>query len=325
MGGAGGMGMGGRGMGGRGGAPCAPADDMNDCTEDLCQDGAPTHLPKMEGAPCASNGGAVCDGEAQCVACNKDSDCADPMTMCSGGACVAMSCSDGMMNGAETDMDCGGPDCGPCADNLLCQEGSDCESQLCVDDGMGALRCAPPACGDGMKNGEEACDDGGALAGDGCAADCTVEAGYTCNDANPSACADIDECQLGTSGCAAEEMCINLPGTFECTGGSSGSGSGTTTGTGGPPPDPTCMNGAANGACEPGETCSCADCATGPSCTATCVPDNACTLDDDCVCDDCDNDSFCGDPSNCLDDGTCDFYSEGCVCADCAAHPVCAP
>lgn len=44
---------------------------------------------------------------------------------------------------------------------------------------------------------------------------------------------------------------------------------------------------------------------------------------DDCVCPDCATDSFCTDPSNCNNDGSCDPFNEGCGCADCANHPNC--
>jgi hypothetical protein len=67
---------------------------------------------------------------------------------CSGGSGVntfatcetpaASSCADGVMNGTETALDCGGG-CGTrCADGLACVSGNDCESLLCV---MGI--CAP--------------------------------------------------------------------------------------------------------------------------------------------------------------------------------------
>jgi predicted small lipoprotein YifL len=56
-----------------------------------------------------------------------------------------------------------------------------------------------------------------------------------------------------------------------------------------------------------------------------CKDDGQCTLEDDCVCTDCDADSYCSDPANCQDDGKCDAFVEGCVCADCkSSHPECA-
>jgi fibro-slime domain-containing protein len=48
--------------------------------------------------------------------------------------------------------------------------------------GMGGMGGTPvvPVCGNGSKEGGEACDDGGKVASDGCSATCTVEAGYNC-------------------------------------------------------------------------------------------------------------------------------------------------
>lgn len=39
---------------------------------------------------------------------------------------------------------------------------------------------APGACGDGRVTGQETCDDGDAIGGDGCGADCQVESGFVC-------------------------------------------------------------------------------------------------------------------------------------------------
>ncbi len=44
------------------------------------------------------------------------------------------------------------------------------------------------ACGDGVVNGAEACDDGDTDALDGCSATCTVEPGFTCTGTAPSVC-----------------------------------------------------------------------------------------------------------------------------------------
>ena len=44
----------------------------------------------------------------------------------------------------------------------------------------------------------------------------------------------------------------------------------------------------------------------------------------DCICASCAADSFCLNPDNCMLDGACDPYNEGCLCADCADHPSCA-
>jgi hypothetical protein len=47
------------------------------------------------------------------------------------------SCSDGMRDGAETDVDCGGPDCAPCVLGLSCSVDRDCTSQHCLNSHCG--------------------------------------------------------------------------------------------------------------------------------------------------------------------------------------------
>jgi hypothetical protein len=78
------------------------------------------------------------------------------------GRCeAAASCSDGIKNGTETDIDCGGGSCPLCAEGRACAEGSDCTTGFCPS-GV----CAAPSCDDGVQNGEEAgIDCGGDCAG----------------------------------------------------------------------------------------------------------------------------------------------------------------
>ena len=54
-----------------------------------------------------------------------------------------------------------------------------------------------------------------------------------------------------------------------------------------------------------------------------CQDDGACNANDDCICDECAQDNWCSSPSSCIDDGVCDTYDEGCICADCATLPAC--
>ena len=61
------------------------------------------------------------------------------------------SCSDGVKNGNETDVDCGGS-CKPCGDNLGCNGAVDCTSGVCDTN---AKICTPPSCTDSVKNGAE--------------------------------------------------------------------------------------------------------------------------------------------------------------------------
>ena len=60
------------------------------------------------------------------------------------------SCTDGVKNGSESDVDCGGPDCAPCADGRACGGDNDCRSRVCT-----GLVCQTPSCSDGFANGDE--------------------------------------------------------------------------------------------------------------------------------------------------------------------------
>lgn len=88
--------------------------------------------------------------------CLVDSDCASDE--CTGGVCVAFSCNDGIQNGTETGIDCGGndPECARCPDGSACVQSSDCSNQNCLGG-----TCI--SCGDGVINGTETdIDCGGA-------------------------------------------------------------------------------------------------------------------------------------------------------------------
>ncbi|MCA9718726.1 MAG: hypothetical protein KC468_28920, partial [Myxococcales bacterium] len=53
-----------------------------------------------------------------------------------------------------------------------------------------------------------------------------------------------------------------------------------------------------------------------------CDGDGECTQDEDCVCPDCTNQNYCRG-NQCMNDGLCHPYFEGCECQDCASHPQC--
>jgi len=87
-----------------------------------------------------------------------------------------------------------------------------------------------------------------------------------------------------------------------------------------------CKGGAPDLKCEPPEDdCSCDDCLA--ACSGECTPSNpaVCTLEDACTCSECWSDEACTDPEkkNCTDNGDCDFFNEGCCCADCAVLANC--
>lgn len=103
---------------------------------------------------CGSSCGACLD-----EACGDDTDCA--AGYCAGGRCAVPSCADGVANGRETDLDCGGGDCAPCATGLACVVDPQCATGICTGD-----VCRDPSCTDGRLNQDEtAVDCGGVCPG----------------------------------------------------------------------------------------------------------------------------------------------------------------
>ena len=62
----------------------------------------------------------------------------------------AAECSDGVKDGNETDVDCGGGMCPPCPSSDHCEVPTDCQSKVCSD-----FICQAPSCTDGVQNGTE--------------------------------------------------------------------------------------------------------------------------------------------------------------------------
>ena len=128
----------------------------------------------QEGAACTDSGGTVCDGNGKCVQCLTDANCTGGATCdTTNDTCVSASCTDGMKDGQETDVDCGGPECDAqmrtCADGKMCAVDGDCQDKVC----KGGI-CQAPTCTDGVQNGEETGVDCGGMmcdnAGDRCPA-----------------------------------------------------------------------------------------------------------------------------------------------------------
>ena len=100
-------------------------------------------------------GGPACPKCALGKACTVDTDCGP-------GACVKnlcdfpprATCNDNQKNGAETDVDCGGPKCPKCDDTKACAAASDCRSGQCESSACAAVAKAP-TCYDNQKNGAE--------------------------------------------------------------------------------------------------------------------------------------------------------------------------
>jgi hypothetical protein len=108
------------GMGGAGGGgtTCTDASDCGtdtDCQTFSCDSGTCSTNNVAQGTACDDDSGELCDGS---------------------GSCVAANCMDGVMNGDETAVDCGGS-CSGCGTGAACDGDADCTSGFC-DDGSGA-------------------------------------------------------------------------------------------------------------------------------------------------------------------------------------------
>ena len=64
------------------------ASDTNDCTSDICDAGQTLHPFSSPGTGCTSGGGAVCDGNGNCVECVEDADC--PSVVCQQHNCLPL-------------------------------------------------------------------------------------------------------------------------------------------------------------------------------------------------------------------------------------------
>ena len=104
-------------------------------------DADPTGTPKdhcRDRDADADEAGLDCGGSCQPCwdysHCNVDSDCQSRACIPGGPDfslwCAAATCSDGVRDAFESDVDCGGP-CAPCAKGLVCANKTDCASMSC--------------------------------------------------------------------------------------------------------------------------------------------------------------------------------------------------
>jgi hypothetical protein len=101
-------------------------------------------------------------------------------------------CTDGVRNGSETDVDCGGGTCPACPNGVSCLVGSDCQAGICTS-GV----CVSVNCTDSVRNGSETGIDCG---------------GGTCSACpNGEACNVGGDCQTGicTSGICMAPSCTD--------------------------------------------------------------------------------------------------------------------
>jgi hypothetical protein len=133
------------------------AQGPRDCTSRVCTGGICQVPTSNDGAKNGSETDVDCGGGAA-PACIDGKACSvgarDCVSLVCGAAnsCLAPTTNDGVKNGTETDIDCGGSVGAPaCNDGRVCVVGiRDCSSRVCT----GGI-CQVPTSGDGVRNGTE--------------------------------------------------------------------------------------------------------------------------------------------------------------------------
>lgn len=199
--------------------------------------------------------------------------------LCRNGICERDTCDNGLKDGTESDVDCGGV-CPACLAGSTCTDPLDCLSLVCAN------RCVLPTCSDGVRNGDEGdVDCGGTCSpcasGRRCSGGLQCESKIcemgtcttpTCTDGVQNGAETGRDCGANCSpcaqgaGCATGGDCMSgLCVAKQCVSGQ-------------------CQDGTKNGA-ETDIDCggACAPCANGKVCTAgtdclshVCSPTNAC-------------------------------------------------
>ena len=144
--------------------------------------------------PNGKNDGAQCQTGADC----KSDKCDDGLCAPSPLSASSAAPDDGLKNGDESDVDCGGLAAPKCASGKTCATADDCADGVCKDG-----TCAAPAPDDGVKNGDET------------DVDCGGTTAPKCDVAK--ACAASGDC--ASDACSYEMKCVAAKG---CTGHSGG-------------------------------------------------------------------------------------------------------
>jgi hypothetical protein len=103
------------------------------CSNGSCLPGAPTCTDGIRNGneTDVDCGGGLCAACTTARRCSGNADCSsnacDAITL----LCVSNQCADHRKDGAETDVDCGGPLCGACATGKTCQSNFDCGTGVC--------------------------------------------------------------------------------------------------------------------------------------------------------------------------------------------------
>jgi hypothetical protein len=278
------------GTGGKGSGGAAPT-----CT-DLAKNGKETAV---------DCGGGTCPTCPNGSTCAVASDCQSLVCQLTliglTRTCRVAGCGDNVKNGTETDLDCGGPQCTPCANGKKCMGDTDCASKQCTN---GTCTCKKLTCADIAG----AC---GAGVSDGCGGTLTCPACSTlCSDSKK----DGNETAVDCGGPDCKPCTDNSPclAARDC---QSGVCRAASTGAALTCRPAACTDKVKNGT----ET----DIDCGGAACPKCAPGSICKIDDDCAKGPC-NSGICGcTPITCDQlQFACGTFPDGCnstiTCDSCA-------
>lgn len=125
------------------------SDSLGGSTSDDPSDGSTTHDdPTVTEGSTTDDPGSVCGNGQQERGEECDDGNANDRDGCS-NRCTSTSCEDGVLNGDETDVDCGGSCLTPCEVGEGCRATRDCDNVVCD---LGRNVCAEASCTDGLQN-----------------------------------------------------------------------------------------------------------------------------------------------------------------------------
>ncbi|MFO0664755.1 MAG: hypothetical protein U0174_12440 [Polyangiaceae bacterium] len=192
------------------GAKCGSGADCesNVCVGKVCMKGNPFDEVMNDDETDIDCGGTRSPGCAESKSCKVATDCFSGICVSATKKCAAVHPNDGIKNGTETDIDCGGPEAPPCAANLACLQPSDCDSKFCT-----ANKCEPRM--PGRKDGDETDVDCGGKVAPKCAADLNCVADADCQSG---------ACSTTSKKCLEGPSCRRLLGGETCGSGEVGAG-----------------------------------------------------------------------------------------------------
>ena len=274
--------------------------EENVCQAPTCEDGV--HNGDESDVDC----GKVCPEKCEPrKGCAEDADCDSGVCAEAAETCVAPTCVDALLNGTETDLDCGGPSCLPCADGDKCVVSGDCvsglcDAEVCIRKPIGQACAANEQCLSGFCADNVCCENA-------CSGTCK-----TCNlGATPGVCSNIPTNTDPANECSGADVCNGAGACVKVNGASCGGAGECVSGfcTDGVCCESTCSGtcqacaavktGSVNGTCgpimantDPDSECALAECdGTGACEVALGV---ACTQDSQCVSGECVDGVCCG-------------------------------